>query len=61
MVGNGKNDYPGPKYIIDNAVRKLPISNYPSPNTSNTIRINQAHPATGRTGFLDVDVTDIKE
>jgi len=61
VVGNGKNDYPGPKYIIDNAVRKLPISNYPSPNTSNTIRINQAHPATGRTGFLDVDVTDIKE
>ena len=54
-------NYPGPKYIIDNAVRKLPISNYPSPNTSNTIRINQAHPATGRTGFLDVDVTDIKE
>ena len=60
VVGNGKNDYPGPKYIIDNVVRKLPISNYPSPNTSNTIRIYQSHPATGRTGFLDVDVTDIK-
>ena len=60
VVGNGKNDYPGPKYIIDNAVRKLPISNYPSPNTSNTIRIEQRHPETGRTGHLDVDVTDIK-
>lgn len=60
VVGNGKNDYPGPKYIIDNAVKKLPISNYPSPSNSNTVRINQRHPATGRTGFLDVDVTDIK-
>ena len=60
VVGNGKNDYPGPKYIIDNVVRKSPIGSYPSPNTSNTVRINQRHPATGRTGFLDVDVTDIK-
>ena len=60
VVGNGKNSNPGPKYIIDNIVKTLPIGNYPSPNTSNTIRINQKHPATGLTGNLDVDVTDIK-
>jgi len=61
VVGNGKNDYPGPKYIIDNVVKTLPISNYPAPNGSNTIRIKQRHPATGRTGFFDVDVSGIKQ